>query len=228
MNLFSPRLKLHHPAGKSSFLFFTTVVLFALMACSHTENVRVDPRVNLDGYQSIGIIGFSGNSKDHIEPLATQKFMQSIMSAQPNVRLLELGTEDELLEDLHRQRLDPQSIKAIGEKYQIDALFSGDLLVSEVKPSFKLSSSLKKSLSAQAYIEGTLSTRLWETTNGATRWTRSTTGKKSVAKVNLTNMGSVNFGASDPEEKYGELIHNLVRTNTVDFYPYYEKRKVQK
>ena len=206
-------------------LTITAIAVLLMVGCTTTERVRVDPRVNLADYQTIGIVEFSGNSKDNLEVAVTQKFMQYVQSAQPSVRFLELGSERELLREVRRNKLDAKSVKAIGKSYQLDALFTGYMTFSEVKPSFNLSTNLK-SMKAKAYIEGVLNTRLWETGTGATRWTKSTTSQQNVAKVNLSDGGPISLGVNDPNEKYAELIRGLVKTNTKDFFPYYITRKV--
>lgn len=216
-----------HVASNRLFFVLAALAVFLMVGCSHTERVRVPPRVDLAGYQTIGIVEFSGNSKDNLEPMVTQNFMQSVQSAQPNVRFIELGAEGQLLREIKRKRLDSKSVKAIGKSYQVDALFTGYMKFSEVKPSIKLSTNLK-SMKAKAYIEGALNTRLWQANNGATRWTKSTTGQQSVANVNLNNAGPISFGVNDPKEKYGPLIQDVVKTNTKDFYSYYVTRKVNK
>jgi hypothetical protein len=48
-----------------------------------------------------------------------------------------------------------------------------------------------------------------------------------VAKVNLMKNGPISFGISDPKEKYGKLVPNLVYVNTTDFRSRYEYRKVK-
>ena len=39
--------------------------------------------------------------------------------------------------------------------------------------------------------------------------------------------GNIDFGASDPEETYGNLVPELVFANTTDFRSYYVRRKVK-
>ena len=78
-----------------------------------------------------------------------------------------------------------------------------------------------------ADVEASLITKLWETDSGVIRWTNSTQGKDSVARLSASTSGSFHFGATDPKEAYGKLIPQLVYANTADFRSHYEYRKVK-
>ncbi len=58
-------------------------------------------------------------------------------------------------------------------------------------------------------------------------WTNSTLMKEPVASLKADTSGSIEFGASDPKETYGNLVPELVYANTADFRPYYVYRKVK-
>ncbi|MCK5418689.1 MAG: hypothetical protein KAI93_09290 [Desulfobacterales bacterium] len=210
-------------------LGFTLVMvatMFMVFGCSHTEKVRVPPRVELKTYHTIGVIEFSTNAEDTLKPYVTQNFIQNIQSAQPGTRILELGDKDQLLRSLGHSRLNPETIQSIGRKYNVDAVILGHLQVSEIKPKIKVFAAAK-ALNAKAYIEAALRTRILETDSGATLWTRATTGKTQVARINLMEGGPISFGVSDPKEKYGKLVPELVYVNTTDFRSRYEYRTVE-
>ena len=48
-----------------------TIILVLLLGCSHTEKVRVPPRVKLNAYKHIGVIEFSTNAEDNLKPYIT-------------------------------------------------------------------------------------------------------------------------------------------------------------
>ena len=201
-------------------------ILAILLGCSHTEKVLVPPKFELSAYNKIGVIEFSTNAEDDVRQYVTQNFIQNVQSAQPGTRILELGSEEQVLGAIRRNELDFKTIKRIGEKYRVDAVIFGHLQVSEIKPKVKILTA-PKSVHAKAYIEALLSTRLLETDSGATLWTNATSGKTSVANVNVIKKGLFNIGISDPKEKYGQLVPELVYINTNDFRAQYEYRKVK-
>jgi hypothetical protein len=203
-----------------------TITLAAVFACSHTEKVLVPPKVELNAYRNVGVIEFSTNAEDNLKQYVTQNFIQNVQSAQPGTRILELGSEAQLLRSIKRKKLDLATIKSIGKKFNVDAVILGHLEISEIKPSVKVFS-VSESLHAKAYVEALLSTKLLETDNGATLWTKATSGQTSVAKVNLMKNGNFSFGVSDPKEKYGKLVPELVYVNTKDFRHHYEYREVK-
>jgi hypothetical protein len=203
-----------------------TITLAILIGCSHTEKVLIAPRVELKAYHNIGVIEFSTNAEDTLKPYITQNFIQNVQSAQPGTRILELGDQEQLLRSIGRSKLNPETIKSIGKMYNVDAVILGHLQVSEIKPNIKVFTAAK-ALNAKAYIEAALRTRILETDSGVTLWTRATTGKTQVARINLMEGGPISFGVSDPKEKYGKLVPELVYVNTTDFRSRYEYRTVE-
>jgi len=209
----------------SRLTLFLATILTMLCGCSHTERVAVPPLVNLQPFHDIGIIEFSTSAEDTLKPYVTQNFIQSIQSAQPGTRILELGSEERVLRSIHCNDLDLAAIKLIGKEYHVDAVIVGHLDVSELIPKIKAFSAYE-AMHAQVNIEAALHTRLVETHTGATVWTHSNSGKTSVARLTLTSGGSFNLGVSDPKEKYGKLVPELVYVNTSDFRCMYEDREV--
>jgi hypothetical protein len=205
--------------------FLLATMLTMLCGCSHTEKVVVPPLVNLQDFNGIGIIEFSTNAEDTLEPYVTRRFIQSIQSAQPGTRILELGSEERVLRSINRPDLDLEAIKLIGNEYHVEALILGHLDVSELMPKIKAFSAYE-AMQAQIHIEAALQTRIVETRTGATVWTHSNSGKSSVARLTLTSGGSFDLGVSDPKEKYGKLVPDLVYINTSDLRCTYEYRKV--
>jgi hypothetical protein len=216
----------HFKLNPKTIIVVFTITLAILLGCSHTEKVRLPPKVTLKPYNHIGVIEFSTNAEDNLKPYVTQNFIHNLQSAQPGTRIIELGSEAQLLRTMKCSKLDLETIKLIGRKYNVDAVIFGHLKVSEIKPSVKVFT-VTESLQAKAYIEALLSAKLLETDNGATLWTNATSGKTQVAKINLRKDGPISFGISDPEEKYGQLVPHLVYVNTTDFRSRYEYRKVK-
>jgi len=208
------------------FPFIILTGLNMLVGCSHTEKVLLPPIIELKAYRNIGVIEFSTNAENNLRPYVTQNFIQNVQSAQPGTRVLELGSEKLVLKSLRRQELDLKTIKSIGDEYNVDALILGHLQVSEIKPNVKIFS-VPQAVRAKVYVEAALQTRILETNTGATLWTKANSGKVSVAKLNLAVEGPFSFSASDPKEKYGKLVPELVYANTSDFRSRYEYRKIK-
>jgi hypothetical protein len=202
-------------------LWAAGVALVACMGC--TKRMLVPPRVHLDVYDTVGLVLFSSNTEGSLEEFASQKFIESIQLSQPNVRILELGPEEQLLESIQRDRLDYDAVRTIGRKFNVEAVLTGHMDVTEVKPKVGLTT-LLSSLSVKADVEASLTTRLYDSESGATLWTNSARGKQTVAHVGLISGGGFHFGASDPDDAYGELVHGLVFEVTRDFRVRYAKQ----
>lgn len=186
-----------------------------LVGCA-AKRVMVPPNIDLNAYNSIGMVQFSSNAEGNLDQFASQKFVQTVQASQPGIRVLELGDRERVLREIEQDELDYSAIQAIGQKYNVDAIIVGNIEVTDVKPTVDLST-LLSSMGLQADVEASLTTRLYETETGATIWTRSARGKETVAHVGMGTGGPVHFGASDPEDAYGKLVNGLVYRVTEDF-----------
>lgn len=182
--------------------------------------------MDLKTYKAIGVIDFSSTPRDDLREYVTQNYIQTVQSAQPGVRFLELGSKEHVLTKISRKEFDLDAIRSIGNFYKVDALIFGQFTASDPKPTVRLSSSWQ-SLQAGAVVEASLITKIWETDSGVVLWTNSTAREKKVAGLRANTNGDFKFGASDPEEAYGHLVPEMVYANTADFRSYYEHRRVK-
>lgn len=204
-------------------------VLFsaAALGCAHKITVEIPPRIDLQSYQTIGIVEFSSNSTEPLNQAATQEFMSVIQGAQPGVRFLELGPADQVLKAVGRERLDPDAMKALGKKHGVSTIFTGSYDISNVKPKVRLGEDLS-SVSASANVRISMVSKQWDAGTGATLWTLSRQGQWPVASIRKDSGSPVSFSMSLPEERYGQFITELVDAVTDDFQPHYERRTAPK
>ena len=95
----------------------------------------------------------------------------------------------------------------------------------KAKPQVQLST-VWKTLSARADVNVALSAKLIETVSSATMWTDSAQLTTNVAYASFNRHGDGNFGASDPEASYGQMLDNLSCRITDDFRVHYVTRRV--
>lgn len=200
--------------------------VFAL-ACAHKIVVEIPPRIDLRPYQTIGIVEFSSNSTAKLNQLATQQFMNVIQNAQPQVRFLELGPEEQALKLVGRERLDPDAMKALGKKYGVTTIFTGTYDISDVKPKVNLGTDFS-SVSASAVVNISMASKHWDTASGATVWTNSRHGQWPLASVHKGSNTPISFNLSTPDDQYGRFIEKLVYAVTDDFRSHYEEREAPK
>jgi hypothetical protein len=208
------RRAVKHPAPRA----VLAMALVLSSGCGGTKTL-MPPRIDLQSFRRIGLVEFSSRPKGNLQTLASQDFLETMQAAQPGVPVLELGGEDSVLRAVGREKVDPETIRAIGRKFDVDAVIVGNLEVTDVKPKLGVSQ-VFSSVGVQADVEAALTTKLMEVESGATVWTRSARSKETVANVGLER-GNVYFGASDPVSAYGSLIQSLVRNVTQDFHPYW-------
>ena len=207
------------------FLGFLLVGLSAV-GCAHTVVVQVPPKIDLQPYETIGIVEFSSNSQENLNQVATQKFMGCIQNAQPRVRFLELGPEDQLVRKLGRDSLDIEAIKAIEKQYGVSSIFTGRVEISNVKPKVSMATDLS-SLRASAVVNISMVSKHWETVSGATIWSNSRQGHWKVAGIR-SNAKDISFSMNAPEDQYGRYLEELAYAVTDNFRPHYERRDAPK
>ncbi len=196
-------------------LSLAAVASLAAVGCATTARVEVPPRVDLHAFERIGIVQFESEARGNLAAFATQRFIEAMQQSQPGVHVLELGGGAGLEPPIGSGAVDHAAIQAIGRKYAVDAVIVGDLAVKNVRPKIDVYN-LVKSMSVSADVDAALTTRMLETTRGATVWTRSTSSTRTVAQVGVGS-GKVSFDARDPQNAYGELVDALISEITDDF-----------
>ena len=210
------------------FLVLTGAAL-ALAACAaRMVTVAIPPRVELTTYPSIGVIEFVSPQPGPLGADATRKFIANVHGAQPGVRILELGSQAKVLQEVGQSELDFRAIRAVGEKYRVAAVLTGTIELSEPRPDVSISTSLSSiSANAKAKVEGRMSAKLWETASGASTWSNSSWGNWTVGGISLSSDGNISGGYHYPKEKQDQILMSLIKALNGDFWPTYEKRRVE-
>jgi hypothetical protein len=190
-------------------------------ACSHEPPppppVLAPPLVELAEIGAIGMIDFSAAGPKDLAPLASREFLATLQSAQPGVAVLELGPRERVLAAVGGAALEPETIRAIGDRYELDAILVGEVETHETRP--RVSMREADSFTARAEIEGVLHARLFETRRGATLWSGSAETRAPLARIELSPWGVGDFDAREPERVRSEIVRELVSQATADFQP---------
>jgi len=210
-------------------LLLTLFAVALTTGCSNTRTVRVavPPRVDLRSYPLVGLVTFSSNANGQLDRLSTQKFLQAITCAQPGARVVELGSEPQVLASVNGHTWDAATVRAVKQAHNVDVLVIGRLDVEQAKPNVQLST-LFKQMSVSKDVNAALSAKLIETSSGATMWTDGSQCTTNVAHASFNDRGQGNFGASDPEAAYGRMVDGLVWNVTDAFRTHYVTRRVPK
>jgi len=203
-------------------LGIVTLSFTATLGCGGGTRVQVPPRIDLQQHEILAIIEFTTTNKGELAPLTTQRFVEEIRMDQGLIRIIELGTRDEALAEVEKKRLDPSAYKELGQEYEVATIFVGELIVSDIRPAFSITTDLSK-VGASADVDATLTVNMVETATGASIWSRSASVTKRVGNVSVFG-GDVDFDAEDPEGAYGELVDALVFLVTEEFKVTYARR----
>lgn len=191
------------------------ILILAAVAC-RAPKVRIPPRIDLTQHQTIGVVQFATTAEGDLAPFATNRFIEAMRRDQGMVRVVGLGTEAEALGSIQYDKLDREAFRALGQKQELRTIITGKLTVSDVKPAVRISPDLRSgSLSAE--VEATLEVEMIEAESGASIWSASSSGKRTVRHVSVLDAKNVVFDADDPESAYGDLVNYLVARVTRDF-----------
>lgn len=199
-----------------------TTVFVAVYSGCRSSRIAVPPRIDLSQHEILGIIEFKSSSQGELGPTATQEFLEAIRRDQGVVRIIELGTETAVLAEIGRSRLDREAYRAMGERYGISTVLAGDLTVTNVKPSVRVSPGAGY-MGVAADVDASLATRMIEVATGASLWNASANATRRVGDVHL-GAGGATFDADDPERAYGDLVSALVTVVARDFQVTWARR----
>jgi hypothetical protein len=197
---------------RSKLLGFSLLLLGAVVSgCGvpQAPPVMVPPQIDLRPRETIGVIRFSSTSKGELGPLATRRFTEAARRDQGLVRIVDLGSRDEALSSIGRDRLDADALVALGRKNGVKTIVTGELAVSKVRPDVRVDA-LLRSGSVTAQVDATLEVQMFESETGAALWNRSARATHSVGHVGIWGGNEFAFDARNPEEAYGGLVDELV------------------
>jgi hypothetical protein len=199
------------------------LVLTVAVGSGCGSKVMVPPRIDLRQHEILAIIEFASSEEGELGTLATKRFMEAARRDQGLVRIVEIGPEAEALRRIGANRLDQDAFKALGSEYGVNTIFTGELVVSDVRPDVRVTPDLRD-VGLAADVDATLAVQMTETATGASLWNNSADVTMRVGQVRVFGGRQIIFDADDPERAYGELIDALVEAVTRDFRVTWERR----
>ncbi len=192
---------------------------------SRYVTVTVPPVVELGQYERVALTAFTvENAKGTLHEFATRRFAESVLHAQRDVEVLEVGSADVTLDQVGERTFGPAAAKALGTLHDVPAVFTGHMKVSNVRPSGGLTSLAIPRLEATVSVE--LDVALYSTRTGGTLWRAGAAASEKVGHLSIVR-GEPTFSAKDPNAAYGRLVDGLVAVVSRDLHPTYERRRVQ-
>ncbi|HIE27802.1 TPA: hypothetical protein EYP66_10985 [Candidatus Poribacteria bacterium] len=174
---------------------------------------RIPPKVDLKPYNQIGVISFNlENARGNIGHLVTSKFIMAINKSQRKANLIKIGSFKQVRKRIGKSELD---VKAVGDRYEVDAVFTGTLSLSDVEAHIE-ESGLFRNLKVLANANLTIAAQLISTATGEVLWTNSITEKRKLSQIRMRG-GIPEFAANDPNRVYGLIIEDLLDKLTADF-----------
>jgi hypothetical protein len=200
-----------------------SVVLLALLLTScGSSRVLVPPRLDLRPYTKLGLVTFTvENAKGSLHEFATERFAEQVLSAQPGIEVLELGTMDTLLRRVGEKELGMAAAQALGRERNVGAVFAGHLKVTNPQASGGIAGLAMPHVEATVRLD--LTVRLLATQSGGTVWRSSAWASRKVGQIALVG-GQLDFRAQDPKTAYGPLVNRVVELVSQDLWSTWQKR----
>ena len=198
----------------------------AAAACGGSKytTVTIPPRLDLGQYQRAALTTFSvENAKGTLHEFATTRFAETVLQAQRDVEVLEVGTLRDVLMQSGEPTFGPASARSFATTHDVPVVFAGHVKVSNVKASGGLIGLAMPHVEATVAVE--LSVALYSTRTGGTLWRAGASASEKVGHVAFIGR-EPSFSAKDPAAAYGRLVDRLVASVSQDLYPTYERRRV--
>jgi hypothetical protein len=196
------------------------------ISCSKTVRVYHPPHFDLSRYERLGIIAFTDNADPSVSSYATQQFQDHIHYAQAGIPILQMGSEKEVLRSINANRLDFEAFKKMGRKYDVDAVFLGDVLYSDIETDVRLKSIRDLKANVNAILHATLSIQLYETGGGASVWSNSVSWKRKLGEIRVNKRGNVSAAMKGYHDAYRKLIPDMAYDVTREFRGRYIQEKI--
>ena len=194
--------------------------------------MMIPPNIDLTRYNRVGVVGFDCNADGKMDECFTRRFLLRVRSYQRDARIIHLGSQEDILESVQSEQIDSETIRAMGRQCNVDAVFTGNVQVTEIWPLLVLGPWGPRPASghtmilgreAKAVVKVRVSARLWETETGSTIWSTSARGEEMVHQVKVRSDGTVDFDARDLPEAFWDLTRPLVGRMCADFKINYQR-----
>jgi hypothetical protein len=216
---------MHKVAGFVAGVLLSRAVL---SGCSSTKTVtvQVPPRADLQGFGTLGLVDFESNASPSIDAQTTREFGSRIHAAQPGTRIVKLGNRDTVLAAVGSKEFDQTTMRKIGKKYGVDAIFVGSLNYSEPKTEVTITDVTKLEGGVRMDLRGDINIELLETRTGASMWSSSAWARRQLGAVKVSAEQGVSGGMRGVSNPREEMVPSLVYHLTEDFRPSFVRQKV--
>jgi hypothetical protein len=196
------------------------LALLPLLACGGhppPPRVLVPPRLDLKQYGRAGLVLFTVERvKGDLGEVATRRFSEDILAAQPGVEVLELGSADSVRQRVGEAQIGSETVRALGAAHDVPVIFVGHLKMSNLTPSGGLTGFMQGHIEAKVSAE--LDVALFAAGSGGTLWRGSAVATRKMGGLGLVG-GEPYFSAKDPNKAYAALVYDLVDYATRDLRP---------
>jgi hypothetical protein len=202
------------------------MALLLAMACGgggrrHTvpapTRVLIPPVLDLRTYGRVGLVLFTiEKAKGDLDQVATLRFSEDLLAAQPGIEVLELGSGESDRRRLGEREMGALTAQALGKARRTPVVFIGRLKISNVTPTGGLAGLSLPHL--EATVSAELTVALYSAETGGTLWRGSGVSSRKIGGLAIMG-GEPYFSAKNPNKAYAGMIYDLVDYVTRDMRP---------
>ena len=183
------------------------------------RQIQVPPRLDLKQYGRVGLDPLHNpeKAKGDLDQVATMRFSENLLDAQPGVEVLEFGSADSVRKRLGEKEMGAATAQALGASRRAPVVFVGHLKMSNVTPSGGLHGLSLPHVRGHG-LRGADGGIVWRPRTGGTLWRSSGTASRKIGGLKIVG-GEPSFSAKDPNKEYAGLVYDLVDYVTRDMRP---------
>ena len=213
-------LRMHPAAGLLPALLLAVACGGGRHTVPAPTRVLIPPRLDLKQYGRVGLVLFTiEKAKGELDQVATLRFSENLLAAQPGVEVLELGSGESERRRVGEQEMGAATAQSLGAARRAPVVFIGHLKMSNVTPSGGLAGLSLPHL--EATVSAELTVALYSTETGGTLWRSSGVASRKIGGLAIVG-GEPYFSAKDPNKAYAGLVYDLVDYVTRDMRPTWE------
>jgi hypothetical protein len=184
------------------------------------QRVLIPPRLDLRPYGRVGLVRFTiEKAKGELDQVATMRFSENLLAAQPGVEVLELGSGESERRRVGEREMGAATAQSLGAARRVPVVFIGRLKMSNVTPSGGIAGLSLPHL--EATVSAELTVALYSTETGGTLWRSSGVSSRKIGGLAIVS-GEPYFNAKDPNKAYAGLVYDLIDYVTRDLRPTWE------
>jgi len=196
-----------------------TILLFCIFLINCSARMTSPPKTDLSQLKKIGIVTFSvKNAKGVLDDMATDFLRRQLREYYRNSELIILPDLLKIFSDAVERGNINETVKKISSEHGLDALFIGEISVSDFIPDMKVQSLMQRSRIRMKFRMNAV-LKLYSGNSGSDIWNGSSSNVGYASYDHFARNINPVFYVSDNDESYVRFVRKLIYFLTEDLRP---------